>query len=207
MLTRRWLHIALFSAMLLIAPAHAQNRPGGLVGNQVYATDLLGRDVRSSDDIRVGTIADLVMDPPLGLVALLDVGEQPNRARGSVTVPFSRLRLGPDRWLVTDMTHHQFRDAASARYRAGDLLGKDVHTGDDSKIGTVKNLVVDPFSRHMVAAVIEVAKTGSPSGSAHSHVAIPLARLRFDHGRMLVTDLHHRHFHDGPGIVYKDDED
>lgn len=207
MRTRCWLHVALLSAALLAAPARAQTRPGDLTGDRVFATDLLGKEVRSSDDFRIGTIADLVNEPASGLTALLDPGAQDGFAGSPVAVPLSRLRLGPDRWLVADMAREKFRGAARMRHRARDLLGSDIYGGDDTRIGAVKDLVVDPSSGQIVAAVVELAESWVRASSSGGHVAVPLGELRPGHGRLLVTDMTREHLHRVPAVNYRDDQD
>lgn len=207
MLTRRWLHVAVFSTALLSTPARAQTRPGDLDGNQVFATDLLGKEVRSDDNLKVGTIADLLDGPATGLVALLDAGARDGSAGGSTAMPLSRLRLGPERWLVADAAREEFRDAPSwARHRAKELLGSDLYGRGDSKIDAVKDLVVDPSSGQIVAAVVELAEAGSRAGSAGGHVAVPIGELRPGGGRLLATDLTRERLHRFPAINYRDDE-
>lgn len=207
MFSRRWLYTALFSAALLTTPAWAQTRLGDLAGNRVFATDLLGKEVRSSDDFKIGTITDLVDEPASGLVVLLDVGALDGSAGSPVAMPLSRLRLGPERWLVSDMTRERFRNAARARWRAGNLLGSDVYGSDHSRIGAVRDLMVDQSSGQIVAAVIELAEAGSRSGSTGSHVAVPLSELRPGHGRLLAPDLARERLQRVVGIKYQEDED
>ena len=207
MLTLCRLCVALLSAALLATPARAQTKPGDLIGNRVFATDVLGKEVRSSDNIKIGTVSDLLNEPASGLIAMLDTGARDGSAGGLIAVPLSRLRLGPERWLVADMARERLRDAAWARHRARDLLGSDLYGSDDARIGAVKDLLVDPSSGQMVAAVVELAEAGPRAGTAGGHVAVPIGELRTGGGGLLVTDLARERLHRIPAVDYRDDED
>ena len=84
-----------------------------LARGRVRADDLLGRDVYSFEEVRIGTlvaaadVAVVALDPRLGL------------GRRCVAAPLGRLRLAPERRLLLDMTPHEFRAALAHRAACG----------------------------------------------------------------------------------------
>jgi len=110
----------LAAATLAPGLARAQGTAApGLAPGQIRAKDLIDRDIRSSDDVEIGEIEDLVIDPASGRIVsvVIEVESRLGFAEKYVTLPLDRLRLGPDRRITAGMTREEFRSAPGIRYR------------------------------------------------------------------------------------------
>ena len=77
------------------------------------------------------------------------------------------------------------------------LVGTDVHGLNGQKIGDVYDLVVDPSSGRVAAAVLAV---GGFLGIGEKLVAVPIAELKFE-GDRLVTDMTRERLQSAPGFA------
>lgn len=86
--------------------------------------------------------------------------------------------------------------------RAKDLMDRDVRSSDDANIGEVEDLVIDPASGRIVAAVIEVEGT---LGIGGRYVAVPLDQLRMTAGeRRVVVNMTREQLRNVPAFRYRD---
>lgn len=82
------------------------------------------------------------------------------------------------------------------------LMDLDVYSTDGTEIGEVEDLVIDPASGRILAAVIEIE---GRLGFTEKHVAVPLERLRLEDGRRRATLSMTRDEVRGlPGFEYRD---
>ena len=77
------------------------------------------------------------------------------------------------------------------------LVGTDVHGPNGQKIGDVYDLVVDPSSGRVAAAVLAV---GGFLGIGEKRVAVPIAELKFE-GDRLGTDMTRERLQSAPGFA------
>jgi sporulation protein YlmC with PRC-barrel domain len=112
--------LAATAATLLANPAWGREVPAGEAKAQLLARDLLDRDVRSSDGVRIGDVRDLMLDPDTARVvsAVVAVDSDAGFDGRYLALPLEHLQLsGRERWLTADLTRDQFRTLPGLRYR------------------------------------------------------------------------------------------
>lgn len=100
------------------APVAAQGMR--IEAGQVRASDLMGRDVFSSDGVEVGEVEDLVLDPATGRIvtAVLELETRLGFTDKYVAVPLDQLRLAAgERRITLPMTREQVRGLPGIAYR------------------------------------------------------------------------------------------
>ena len=60
---------AVLAPLFAQAQAQAQSPAPGLAAGQIRAKDLIDRDIHSSDNVEIGEVEDLVIDPASGRIA------------------------------------------------------------------------------------------------------------------------------------------
>ena len=86
---------------------------------QIRAKDLMDRDLRSSDDVEVGEVEDLVIDPATGriLAVVVEIERALGFTEKHVAIPLERLRLGESRRATIAMTREELRAMPGFDYR------------------------------------------------------------------------------------------
>jgi sporulation protein YlmC with PRC-barrel domain len=116
---RRALAPLLLAATLAPGLARAQGAASGLAPGHIRAKDLIDRDVRSSDDVEIGEVEDLVIDPATGRIVsvVIEVEGRLGLTEKFVTLPLDRLRRGEGGRITATVTRDEFRAAPGIRYR------------------------------------------------------------------------------------------
>jgi sporulation protein YlmC with PRC-barrel domain len=99
-------------------PAPA-DRARTLPTSQVYVKDLLDRDVYTTDNVEIGEVEGVVLDPAQGRVVsvVIEVERHLGLTERHITVPLDRLRLTPGQRRVTiAMTRDEVRAIPGIRY-------------------------------------------------------------------------------------------
>jgi len=89
---------------LALAQAPAASAPmTGVPAGQIRADQLMDRDVYSTDNVEVGEVDDLVIDPASGRVTMvvIEVENRLGLTQKHVAVPMDRLRVTPGERRVT----------------------------------------------------------------------------------------------------------
>lgn len=193
------------AVVLCGAPAHSQPKPQSPFPDQAYATEFLGWDVYGADMVRIGVIVDLGVDSSTRLVALVGPGRGTGRGGDPVMIPLSRLHAAQERRFTTDIPSGLLDGAGEIRGRAGDLLSGELRSDDGARVGTIKDLVVDPASKRMVAAVVELDGAALP-GAEGAHVAVPLERVRRGGDGGAVADMSREQIRRAARVAYEMEE-
>ncbi|MFC3124384.1 PRC-barrel domain-containing protein [Pseudoroseomonas globiformis] len=86
--------------------------------------------------------------------------------------------------------------------RAKQLMDRDVYTTDDTEIGEIEDLVIDPANGHVVTVIIEVENR---LGLTDKHVAVDLNQLRLTPGERRITiNMTRDNVRSLQGITYND---
>ncbi|TPG49602.1 PRC-barrel domain containing protein [Roseomonas nepalensis] len=110
-------------AALAAAPALAQGQtPAGataIPSGHLRAEALIDRDVYSTDNVEVGEVQDLIIDPAGGRVTMvvIEVESRLGLAQKYVAVPLERLRLSEaERRVALDMASAEVRSLPALGY-------------------------------------------------------------------------------------------
>ncbi|MBI0534845.1 PRC-barrel domain containing protein [Roseomonas sp. KE2513] len=111
---------AALAAAFAAAPALAQGQaPAAVPAGQLRADRLIDRDVYTSDNVEVGEVEDLLIDPASGRVTMVVI-EVENRlgiTQKYVSVPLERLRAAPgERRATLNMASEEFRALPAVNY-------------------------------------------------------------------------------------------
>ncbi|WP_419900279.1 PRC-barrel domain-containing protein [Roseomonas sp. USHLN139] len=86
--------------------------------------------------------------------------------------------------------------------RAKQLMDRDVYTTDNTEVGEVEDLVIDPANGRIVSVVIEVENR---LGLTDKYVAVDLNQLRLTPGERRITiDMTRDNVRSLRGITYND---
>ena len=103
------------------APAAATARAGMQIdANHIRATQLMDRDVYSTDNVEIGEIEDLIVDPATGRIvtAVVEVETRLGLTDKYVAVPLNQIRLTPgERRVTLNMTREQVNQLQGINYR------------------------------------------------------------------------------------------
>ena len=104
--------------------AQAQTAPAArgvqIDANHLRAKDLIDRDIYTTDNVEIGEIEDLLIDPAEGRVTtvVVEVENRLGLTDKYVAVPLNQLRMTPGQRSVTiDMTRDQVRSLRGIDYR------------------------------------------------------------------------------------------
>ena len=82
--------------------------------------------------------------------------------------------------------------------KATELLGTNVHGTDGKKLGSIKDLVINPQDGDIQYAVLEF---GGFAGIGEKYFAVPWRGLHLEQdGKHLTLDLHRKDLKDAPGF-------
>jgi sporulation protein YlmC with PRC-barrel domain len=102
------------------APAAQSNSRGMQIdANHLRAKQLMDRDVYSTDNVEIGEIEDLIVDPANGRVvnAIIEIETRLGFTSKYVAVPMAQLRLTPgERRVTVNMTRDQLRELPGVNY-------------------------------------------------------------------------------------------
>ncbi|MFT8245637.1 PRC-barrel domain-containing protein [Roseomonas sp. BN140053] len=110
------------------APGAATTTPGTAAtaapglrveANQIRAKQLMDRDIYTTDNVEIGEIEDLVIDPAQGRVvlAVIEVETRLGLTSKYVAVPLNQLRLTPgERRITIQMTREQINALPAITY-------------------------------------------------------------------------------------------
>ena len=89
----------------------------------------------------------------------------------------------------------------AGQIRAKDLMDRDIRSSDDSNIGEVEDLIIDPATGRITGVIIEVEGT---LGIGGRYVALPLDRLRLDGTRRVIVSHTRDELRAMPAFQYRD---
>lgn len=88
--------------------------------NHLRAKQLMDRDIYSTDNVEIGEIEDLIVDPANGRVvnAVIEIETRLGFTSKYVAVPLNQLRITPgERRVTVNMTRDQVRELPGVDYR------------------------------------------------------------------------------------------
>jgi sporulation protein YlmC with PRC-barrel domain len=102
-------------------PSTTQNTTQGarIDASHLRAKQLMDRDVYSTDNVEIGEIEDLIVDPANGRVvnAIIEIETRLGFTSKYVAVPMNQLRLTPgERRVTVNMTRDQLRELPGVNY-------------------------------------------------------------------------------------------
>ncbi|WP_458094888.1 PRC-barrel domain-containing protein [Roseomonas sp. WA12] len=96
-------------------PAAAQGIPAG----HIRAEQLMDRDVYSTDNVEIGEVDDLIIDPAQGRITMvvIEVENRLGLTQRRVSVPLDRLRIVPgERRVTINMASSEIRSLPAINY-------------------------------------------------------------------------------------------
>ncbi|MFC0386455.1 PRC-barrel domain-containing protein [Muricoccus vinaceus] len=121
------IRLAAVLAALAAMPALAQAPAPGALGaaataipaGHLRAEQLIDRDVYSTDNVEIGEVQDLIIDPAQGQVSMvvIEVESRLGLTQKYVSVPMARLRAVPgERRVTIDMASAEIRSLPAVQY-------------------------------------------------------------------------------------------
>jgi sporulation protein YlmC with PRC-barrel domain len=101
------------------APAARADRAQTLPAGQMHVKELLDRDVYTTDNVEIGEVEDVVLDPAQGRIVsvVIEIERHLGLTERHIAVPLDRLRLTPGQRRVTiAMTRDEVRAVPGIRY-------------------------------------------------------------------------------------------
>jgi sporulation protein YlmC with PRC-barrel domain len=102
------------------SPAPQNNAQGAQIdASHLRAKQLMDRDVYSTDNVEIGEIEDLIVDPANGRVvnAIIEIETRLGFTSKYVAVPMNQLKLTPgERRVTVNMTRDQLRELPGVNY-------------------------------------------------------------------------------------------
>jgi len=115
--------LAALAAMPALAQAPAPGAPGAaataIPAGHLRAEQLIDRDVYSTDNVEIGEVQDLIIDPAQGQVSMvvIEVESRLGLTQKYVSVPMARLRAVPgERRVTIDMASAEIRSLPAVQY-------------------------------------------------------------------------------------------
>lgn len=185
------------------AAATRSGAPQGTLAHNLYASDLIGMDVRNAAGRDSGEIEDLVVDVDSGKVrsAVVSFGGFAGIGDKVYRYPLSAFSAGPSSdQLVLNVSDDAIRGAhgydrsnwnfnalgdngdrriasnGSTLWQASNLIGRDVADRNDDHLGEIKDLAIDGQSGAIRYVVMRYDR---PWSLDNPLVAVPLHALRF----------------------------
>ena len=210
---------ALAFVVAAVLPAHGMARTtsveqravaayqAGANAVRLRATQLVGQEIRSTDDADIGKISDLVINMSTGGVryAILSLSGDIGIGGGRrYAIPVGSLKMGAKRGeLIMDIDAARWKEQKSlpasgyrneidrmsglpavqpaeaySAYRASELIGKDVQDAEGRNLGKLRDLVIDMDRQKVRYAAIEIT-AGRTAGKL---LPFPIAAFMFPEG-------------------------